>query len=86
MDLTNRMLGGSITAALRGKLVRYCASNGHILVITLNDGSELRVAWVDDNGDPIKGRPVVEGSGVRMKAERMQDLIHLPTGKLAGVG
>lgn len=71
MDLTKR---------LRGKRVAYAATNGHILSIRLEDGSEVNVTWVDDNGRQIKGRPVVESHGVRTLFRGIQDLIFAPKG------
>lgn len=69
MDLTRR---------LRGKRVAHVATNGHVLSIRMEDGSEVNVAWVNDNGIPIKGKPVVESHGARLIARGMQDLIRIP--------
>ena len=68
----------SIHMRLRGKVIADVLTNGHVLQIRTTDGAELNVAWVDDNGDPIKGKPTVAQHGVRLQARGVQDLIHLP--------
>jgi len=67
-----------ITRQLRGKQVAAVICNGELLVIQCADRSELRIRWVDDNGETLKGKPVLEGRGLRLQAEGMQELIHLP--------
>lgn len=69
-----------LTRQLKGKQVACVVTNGHVLVIQMQDGSEIAVRWVDDNGDTLKGLPVVQSRGFRMRAEGMRDLIHLPAG------
>lgn len=71
MDLTRQM---------RGKEVAHVATNGHVLSIRMHDGAEINVAWVDDNGVPIKGKPVVQSNGWRLRAEGIRDLILHPFG------
>jgi hypothetical protein len=67
-----------LTQRLRGRQVAAVMTNGNVLAIRCEDGSEILVAWVDENGDPIKGRPVVTGRGLRLRAEGMQDIIASP--------
>jgi hypothetical protein len=67
-----------LTMRLRGKTVAEVRTNGHALSIRAHDGTFLDVAWVDDNGNPIMGKPVVQAHGVRLQAAGLQDLIHLP--------
>ena len=67
-----------LTLRLRGKRVAAVMTNGHLLNICTEDGAELTIAWVDDNGVPIKGKPVVAQHGVRLKMRGLQDLINLP--------
>lgn len=69
-----------LTRQLRGKQVAHVMTNGNVLVLQMHDGSEILVKWVDDNGETIKGKPVIGSRGVRLRAEGMQDLIHLPAG------
>ncbi len=57
-------------------------SNGHVLVIKTAEGAEIRVAWVDDNGAIVKGRPLIQGVGFRLRAENMREIV---TGAAAGV-
>jgi hypothetical protein len=66
-----------LTRRLRGKQVAAVMTNGHVLAIRTEEGSEIRVVWVDDNGEVIKGRPLVQGSGLRLRAEGMRDIIDL---------
>lgn len=68
-----------ITRLLRGRRVADVWSRGHELQIRTIDGSEVTVAWVDDNGQPIKGRPVVVEHGYRLSAGKaVQGLLHVP--------
>lgn len=67
MDLTRR---------LRGKQIACVMTNGSVLCIRTEDGAEIRVKWVDGNGNVLRGMPLVEGSGLRLKAEGMRDIIH----------
>lgn len=75
MDLTQR---------LRGKRISAVYTNGHILRIHAEDGSEIDVVWLDDNGVPIKGKPAVLQHGPRLVARGMQELVHYPGLRLKG--
>lgn len=66
----------SITLRLAGKKLREALTNGIELVLVMDDGSEAHVMWVDDNGAPIKGKPILWNTGVRMKARGVQELIN----------
>ena len=66
-----------LTRQLQGKLVEAVYSNGCTLQIRTRDGAEINVQWVNENGDPIRGRPVVTRKGWRLKAA-MRDLLYLP--------
>jgi hypothetical protein len=72
-----------LTRRLRGKQVACVMTNGHVLAIRTEDGAEIRVVWVDDNGDVLKGRPLVQGHGLRMRAEGLREIID---GREAGLG
>lgn len=67
-----------ITARLRGKRIAEVLTNGHLLQIRTEDGAELTIAWLDDNGAPIKGKPAVGQHGVRLIAKGVKDIIHYP--------
>jgi hypothetical protein len=73
-----------ITRLLRGKTVAAVMTNGHHLLIHASDGSELTLAWLDDNGRPLKGKPAAIQSGVRLKAAGVHDLIHFPGVRATG--
>ena len=70
----------TLTQRFHGRRVRQCETNGHLLAFRLEDNSVVQVAWVDDNGKPIKGRPVVESSGARLNARSLQEMIRMPKG------
>lgn len=67
-----------LTRALRGKRIAAVLTNGHVLQIRTEDGAELNVAWADDHGDAIKGRPVVARHGFRLHAAGVRDLAAVP--------
>lgn len=69
MDLTRQM---------QGKEVAHVATNGRTLHIRMTDGAEIVVGWVDDNGVPIAGKPVVERRGFRLNARGLRDIIASP--------
>lgn len=63
-----------LTRQLRGNVVSEVCTNGHVLSIRLANGAEINLAWVDDNGVAIKGRPVVQSRGMRLRAAGFKDL------------
>lgn len=65
----------SITLRLAGKKLREAITNGHNLVLVMDDGSEAVVVWVDDNGEVIKGKPLLFSTGMRMRARGLQELL-----------
>jgi hypothetical protein len=67
-----------LTQRIAGKQVAAVLTNGHVLQLRMRDGSEVDIAWVDGDGRPLKGKPVLLGSGVRLMAAGIRDLIHLP--------
>lgn len=71
-----------LTLRLRGKRVGCVMTNGHVLSLRLEDNSEINIAWVDEHGKAIKGRPVVESRGGRLQAAGLRDLIHHPAALL----
>lgn len=66
-DLTRQLQGKEVVAVLR---------NGTTLLIQCKDGAEITVQWVDDNGTPLKGRPVISSKGWRMKASGIEQLMN----------
>lgn len=58
----------SIHHTLTGQIIDYVATNGTILLLRTTTGKELQVAWVDDNGNPIKGKPAIRFSGTHVLA------------------
>jgi hypothetical protein len=67
-----------ITSRLRGKRVASAMANGHILSLRLETGEELNIAWLDDNGLPLKGAPAVQSTGARLLTRNLHELIHVP--------
>lgn len=66
-----------LTRRLRGKTVAAVLTNGSTLQIRTDDGAEIDIAWVDDNGRPLKGRPVCTNHGVRLIVKGLQELLAL---------
>lgn len=64
---------------LAGKRIAEVLHNGTVLNIRTHDGDEVLIAWVDDNGRPLKGRPVVAQSGARIRVAGLKELANLPT-------
>lgn len=67
-----------LTVRLRGKKIGDVLTNGHILKLCTDDGAEINIAWLDDNGRPIKGKPAIVQHGLRLIAAGTQDLINHP--------
>ena len=65
----------SITLRLGGKKLREAVTNGTSLVLVMDDGSEAVIVWVNDNGETIKGKPLLFSTGVRMRARGLNELI-----------
>jgi len=60
---------GSIHRLVVGRKVEHVITNGHILVIKLDNGMELQVGWANDNGELIKGKPVIKSCGLNVRAK-----------------
>ena len=50
----------------------------------MDDGSEVSVVWVDDNGGVIKGKPLLFGTGMRMRAAGLGELLSAASLGVAG--
>jgi hypothetical protein len=57
-----------ITRQLAGRKVRAVGKYNDALVIMCDDGYEVQVAWVDENGKPVKGQPMVMFAGKKVVA------------------
>ena len=68
-------LRGDITSRLRGQVIEALWSNGTVLSIQVAGGGVAHIAWLDDKGEPLKGRPVLVRHGVLLRAEGMRDII-----------
>jgi hypothetical protein len=56
--------GPRLSMLLAGKTIGEVYRNDELLVIRCQDGSEIRVAWVDEaSGRPVKGRPAIAFHG-----------------------
>lgn len=60
---------GQLHRNITGKTVEYVAKNDRLLVIRFTDGSEVRVAWVDVDGNPINGEPAIAFAGLNIMAK-----------------
>jgi hypothetical protein len=68
----------ALTRRLRGRRVAACHANGTVLALVLEDGSQVHVAWVDENGRRVAGRPVLQLSGGYLNARSLHELIKVP--------
>jgi hypothetical protein len=75
MDLTIRMTG---------KTVQAVYANGYVLSIRCADGSEINVVWVRDNGEIVKGQPMLLNSGARLVSRDINELFKTPEGVQPG--
>lgn len=72
-------MSGDITRLLRGKRFAYAVKNNTSLRLRTEDGSEIEIQWVDANGLPVKGEPVVRAFGPRLLAGAgVKDLLSYP--------
>lgn len=69
---------------LAGKRIAEVLHNGTVLNIRTHDGEDVMIAWVDDNGCPLKGRPVVAQSGARINVSSLHELANLPGAGMRG--
>jgi hypothetical protein len=67
--LPTRDLKPRISDIVHGKQVEAIWACDNLYVIRFLDGTELQVAWVDDNGTPIKGVPAVRFAGLHVIAD-----------------
>jgi hypothetical protein len=72
-----KLEGPTLSMLLAGKTVAEVSRNNELLVIRMDTGDEIRVAWIDINGVPVKGEPAIAFFGRNIRAK---------VGKLAGRG
>lgn len=51
--------GAVLSNLLYGKQLAEVLKTDQLLVIKCRNGDEIRVAWVNENGEPVKGRPAI---------------------------
>jgi hypothetical protein len=66
-----------INSVFAGKVVRLVTRNGCLLRFTFADGTEQDIAFVDENGKPMMGIPVLWFDGLRIKlGGPVRELLH----------
>ena len=60
---------GELHRHLHGKQIDHVLKTSELLVLHCTDGSELRIAWVDDAGKPVSGEPAIAYHGLRIQAQ-----------------
>lgn len=65
-----------ITLQLAGRQVECALTNGNMLCIRCTDGRELQIQWVDDNGNPLKGKPLLRMAGTHIIARGAREILH----------
>lgn len=51
--------GPVLSHLLHGKELAEVLKTEELLVIKCMNGDEIRIAWVDENGRPVKGKPAI---------------------------
>ena len=67
--LIRQMGMGDLHRHIQGKTIGYVAKTDQVLVIHCQDGTEVRVAWVNGNGEPVKGEPAIAFGGLNVLAK-----------------
>ena len=58
-----------ISMRMAGKTIELIMKSNERLLIRCEDGTEMQIAWVDDNGKPVKGHPVIKWFGRHVRAK-----------------
>ncbi len=66
----------SMTMRMTGKPIHSIMKSNERLMIRAENGDELHVAWVDENGKPVKGRPIIVWYGRRVLAKTAHLGVH----------
>lgn len=60
--------GGPHSAWCGGKTVDYIRENGTEVEFCFTDGTSARFEWVDDNGEPLRGKIRAKSLGIHIRA------------------
>lgn len=60
---------GPHSAWLGGKTIDFVLENGCEVELCLTNGESARFQWVDDNGEPIKGKLRCKSLGMHIRAK-----------------
>ena len=62
-----------ISMRMAGKTIESVMKSNEVLLLRCEDGTEMQIAWLDDNGRPVKGTPKIIwfGRHVRAKTARL---------------
>lgn len=66
---------GVLNNLLNGKRVRAVLFRGNEVALVLDDRTEVRIGWFDENGEPVKGRPGLVKVGASLNVQSMNQLI-----------
>jgi len=86
--------GPVLSQLLAGHVVKEVLKNNEVLIIKVENGDEIRVAWVDENGKPVKGTPAIAfyGRNIVPRVSRATAIVReahgnaLHKGPLIGLG
>lgn len=74
-------MGTNLTALLHGKTVDTVTANGKAMRITMTDGTEVDLVWMNEEGRGLEGRPHILAHGRRIRAVGVNELFNLTRGK-----
>lgn len=77
MDLTRQLAGRAVVCVLK---------TSNALVIQCQDGHEAVVQWVNENGEPVDGQPVVRFAGKHIRAKLGQMVAASPVERPRDLG
>lgn len=76
---------GVLNNLLNGKRIRAVLFRGNELALVLDDATEVRIGWYDENGEPVKGRPGLTKVGGSLNAQSVNQLITEPAPTRRGI-
>lgn len=73
--------GPSLSLRFVGKTIEGLFANGKALLIRCGDGkggsiADVKIGWVDANGELVEGRPVIIEQGAVIVAHDLADIIN----------